>query len=423
MNKYILSTIFFTALCVSIKSYPAALIDNMDTQDGWIPEHQYTTDTGTISVTQNRLIITRKSSVISSDIAVYKDYNVAIENNTWLHVFIRHPDGGILGGNMYTSIFLNRPMDSTNTQENKIIEFNVNGEEHWHSQNSKCTRKELDNSFHIGMAADNRDYISHEKSSLYWSNDIPVNFPIKNKYSNWILYSARYYVPEDNVPRWRFYVNGKEIIYRDTGYSAPEGFFQNIATIKPIDSNNIIRFRLAVLGDGALYTDQTSSSNLYAGAVHRNCYSNSSPFVFDENNRPIEKEASVEWGGIMIGKGETASFDLNTIKSYIYSGKLLTSAAIATNMISWQNAEFNCNYISHDEISFVRSNRSEALNFCRTRIINDIYAGNITTSNAILQNLIDWRSAEFNCQYMSDEEKNTIRTTTSLNAATFCMNN
>lgn len=394
-------------------AYSMGLIDSLRDETKWTIENG--ANLGTFSLTNDGLALTRRPTQTIGDIAIFRDYVTPVANNTWFHVFVRQPDGGLLGADMYTSIFINPGSNISSESNNKSFEFNVNGEEHWHSVNGKCTPKIVDDSFHIGLAADNREYVNNEKNSLFWTNDVPVKLPVDTTYKQWILYSAKYYVPEDEVPRWRLYVNGKEIQYRDIGYRTPEGTFQNVSTVKPLAGENIIRFRFAILGDGDLYSQERA----YQGAIQKQCFSDQSPFLVDQNNNVSLKEATVEWGGIMISDGAAHSFDLNTVKSYIYSGKLLTSSAVVTEMISWQNAEFNCNYISYDEIAFVRLKRPEASNFCRARVINDIYSGHISTSNAILANIINWNDAQFNCQYMSDAEKILVRNSVP-NASKFC---
>jgi len=362
---------------------------------------------GTFSAGSNGIELTLSSSDIVRDIAVSKSYVGPILDNTWFHVFVRQPDGGLVGGDMYTSIFLNSPSSS---QENLWAEFNVNGDEQWVVENGKCAPKANDDTFHIGIASDNRYHITHDKDSFFWTNDVPIWAPIESKYSDWRLYSAKYFVPEDGVPRWRLYVNGQEIIYRDTGYKYPEGHFQNVITLKPRSGDNTVRFRFSILGDG----------NLYKASSGRVCESQKSPFTINLSGISELKAARVQWGGLMIGRAGVGDFDLNTVKSFIYAGKLLTSAAVATDMISWREAEFNCAYVSYNEIAFIRKIQPSASTFCRARVLNDIYAGYITTSKAILSRIIDWQSAQFNCPYMSEDEKKSVRDEASLNAGDFC---
>ena len=391
------------ALCVfigSVAAAPVGIIDELNGSTGWWIE-QRDPSYGKVEFSNGTIVIFRNATATINDVAIHKTYRFPFRDNTWIHVLVRQPQGARLGADMYTDIYLN---------ETKIAEFNVNGEEHWFNQNGQCTAKVLDDSFHIGLAADNRNYLENVSNSLTWTNDVPVSYPprVQIAYWQWTLYSVQYHVAQDGVARWRFLVDGNEIVYRDIGYRAPEGQFQNVATVRPIDGGNDVSFRLAVLGDGDLY----KKGNGYAGAEQRQCFSDLSPFWVDANHTAHPDTARIEWDLLMIGNAHHGDYDLHTIKSLIYAGKVSTSTAILTDMISWQDAQFNCPYVSHDEIRRVhrrKPRKPEALDFCLERVKNDIYAGSIGTADAVLTDLISWQNAQFNCPYMSEDEKNKVK--------------
>lgn len=384
----------------SVAAAPVGIIDELTDSTGWEIEPR-DPSYGKVEFDNGTIIIFRNPTATMNDVAIHKTYRFPFRGNTWIHVLIRQPHGARLGADMYTDIYLN---------ETKIAEFNVNGEEHWFNKNGQCTAKVLDDSFHIGLAADNGTNLENVSNSLTWTNDIPVSYPprVQIPYSQWTLYSVQYHVPQDGVARWRFFVDGHEIVYRDIGYFAPEGQFQNVATVRPRDGNNDVSFRLAVLGDG----DHYKKGKGYPGAEQRQCFSDLSPFRVDANQTAHPDTGRIEWDFLMIGNAHHGDFDLNTIKSLIYAGKVSTSTAILTDMISWQDAQFNCPYVSHDEIRRVhmrKPRKPEALDFCLERVKNDIYAGSIGTADAVLTDLISWEKAQFNCPYMSEDEKSRVR--------------
>lgn len=420
----------FTVGCVfsgEVAAAPIGIIDELDDAEEikkWNIEPR-DSSLGKVEFSNGMISIVRIPTVNFNDVAVRRTYQFPFRANTSVHVLVRQPKGTRIGADMYTEIRLNDPSMGTNCFENKacIAVFNVNGEEDWIKSNETCTKKPCTaegckKTFHIGLAADNRDYVAHEGNQFTWSNDIPVDYPrrVEIPYSQWTLYSVQYHVPEDGVPRWQFFVDGQEIVYRDIGYLAPEGQFQNVATVRPRDGNNDVSIRLIVLGDGDLYKRGTD----YGGAIQRQCFSDISPFRVDTNQTVTPETARVEWDLLMIGNGRDGDFDQNTIKSLIYAGKIATATAVVTDMIPWRDAEFNCPFVSHDEIRRVRRKRAlEASDFCLARVKKDMYAGHIGTAEAILTDLISWENAQFNCPFMSEEEKSRVRTS-SKGSPRFC---
>jgi len=396
--RFILAII--VALLFSGELATANVIDDLNQTEGWevlVPDPSY----GKVEFSNGMIAILRHPSTKMETVAVKKTYQVPFLDNTWIHALIRQPQGAWLGADVYTDIRLNNDL---------IAEFDVNGEEHWFNNNGRCTAKNLDDSYHIGLAADNREYLTNEKSNFYWTNDVPVSYPphVQIPYSKWTLYSVKYHVPEDGVPRWHFFVEGSEIVYRDIGHFAPEGQFQNVATVKPHDGNNAVSFTLSILGDGDTYKKEKG----YPGAEQRQCFSDVSPFWVDTNQAVHVDTARAEWDLLMVGNGTSGDFDLNTIKALIYAGRVSASTAIVTDMISWQEAQFTCPYVSHDEIRRVHTRKpmqTEAFNFCLERVKNDIYAGYIGTVDAVLTDLISWENAQFNCPFMSEEEQSRVR--------------
>ena len=404
-------------LCVgSVAAAPVGIIDELNGSTGWWIEPR-DPSYGKVEFDNGTIVIFRNPTATMNDVAIHKTYRFPFRGNTWIHVLIRQPHGARLGADMYTDIYLN---------ETKIAEFNVNGEEDWtRDKNGQCTAKSCNpkdckKTFHIGLAADNRDYLENMYNEFTWTNDIPVDYPpgVEIPYSKPTLYSVKYHVPEDDVPRWQFFVDGHEIVYRDIGNFAPEGQFQNVATVRPREGSNDVTFRLAVLGDGDLYKKEKG----YAGAEQRQCFADISPFWVDACQTTHPDTARIEWDLLMIGNAHHGDYDLHTIKALIYAGKVSTSTAILTDMISWQDAQFNCPYVSHDEIRRVhrrKPKKQEALDFCLDRVKNDIYAGSIGTADAVLTDLISWQNAQFNCPYMSEDEKNRVRAS-SKESSKFC---
>ena len=389
-------------------------LDNAEEIKKWNVEPR-DSSLGEVEFSNGMIAILRKPTVSNGDVAVQRTYQFPFRANTWIHVLVRQPIGTRIGADMYTDISLNDPSMGSECLKNKacIAEFNVNGEEDWMNSNGSCTQKpcteeDCKRTFHIGLAADNLDYLNNIANSFTWSNDIPVDYPlgVGIPYSQRTLYSVKYHVPDDGVPRWQFFVDGHEIVYRDIGNRAPEGQFQNVSTVRPRDGNNDVTFRLAVLGDGDLYRKGTD----YGGANQRQCFSDISPFRVDKNQTGTPETARVEWDLLMIGNGRDGDFDQNAIKSLIYAGKVTTATAVVTDMIPWRDAQFNCPFVSHDEIRRVRRKRIlQASDFCLARVKKDLYAGSIGTAEAILTDLISWENAQFNCPYMSDEEKSRVR--------------
>lgn len=411
-----------------VAAAPVGVIDELDDAEEikkWNVEPR-DSSLGKVEFSNGRIAILRHPTVNLHDVAVHRTYQFPFRANTWIHVLVRQPTGTRIGADMYTDIGLNDPSmgSKCSTYKACIAEFNVNGEEGWMNQNgsctekSNCTEKDCKQTFHIGLAADNLDYLNNVANSFTWSNDIPVEYPagVKIPYSQWTLYSVKYHVPGDDVPRWQFFVDGQEIVYRDIGNIAPEGQFQNVATVRPRDGNNDVSFRLAVLGDGDIYKWGTD----YGGAIQRQCFSDISPFRVDTNQKVTPETARVEWDLLMIGNGRDGDFDQNTIKSLIYAGKIAASTAVVTDMILWRDAEFTCPFVSHDEIRRVRRKRTlEASDFCLARVKKDMYSGFIETADAILTDLISWQNAQFNCPFMSEEEKTRVRSS-SKGSPMFC---
>lgn len=406
-----------------VTAAPVGVIDELDNAEEikkWNVEPRESS-LGEVKFSNGRITILRHPTVNRHDVAVHRTYQFPFRANTWIHVLVRQPTGTRIGADMYTDVSLNDPSMGSKCSEYKacIAEFNVNGEEGWINQDGRCTENNSKKTFHIGLAADNLDYLNNMANSFTWSNDIPVDYPlgVEIPYSKWTLYSVKYHVPEDGVPRWQFFVDGQEIVYRDIGNVAPQGQFQNVATVRPRNGNNEVSIRLAVLGDGDTYKRGTD----YGGAIQRQCFSDTSPFRVDTIKIPdwfrvdtkqivTPKTAEVEWDLLMIGNGRDGDFDQNTIKSLIYAGKIAASTAVVTDMIPWKEAEFTCPFVSHDEIRRVRRKRAlEASDFCLERVKREMYAGQIGTADAVLSDLISWQNAQFNCTYMSEAEKDRVR--------------
>jgi hypothetical protein len=96
-----------------------------------------------------------------------------------------------------------------------------------------------------------------------------------------------------------------------------------------------------------------------------------------------------------------------------------TVKAVLSRNLTWREAEFNCPYVSYSEIASIRT-LSEANDFCLDRVKGDIFAGNVGTADAILQGGISWRNAQFNCPYMSEDEKNRVRLNPTYGSPDFC---
>ena len=398
------------AATIAQSAFASGIIDDMKTSSGWVISPR-DARFGYVAFSAGTMNLFRAPTSEMQDIAVTKKYRVPVLPNTWVHVRVRQVKP-LLGADMYTIIRLGGK---------KVAEFNVNGEERW-LNNGMCMPRTNDNSLHIGLAADNREYILNSHNSLVWTNDVPVIYaaPTGSSYANWNLYSIKYHVPEDGVARWRFFVNSQEVFYRDVGYFAPEGQFQNVATVKPISGENELSIEATILGDGDLY--KLKPSGTYASALAKGCFSDIAPFLIDDSRIARPQTSNMQWDLIMIGNGLNGDFDVSSVKSLLYSGKFSTATAILTEMLSWKSAEFNCSYVSHDEIRTVRRKVADASDFCLQRMKSDIYAGHISTSDAILTDLISWQNAQFNCRYMSEDEKDRVRKS-GKGSPSFCASN
>ncbi|MCL1469401.1 hypothetical protein [Argonema antarcticum] len=104
----------------------------------------------------------------------------------------------------------------------------------------------------------------------------------------------------------------------------------------------------------------------------------------------------------------------------IYAGRIETAKAIILNKISWQDGQRNCPNVRYDEIAQVRKKVDGAGDFCLQRVRGDINAGNVSTSNAILQGVISWQNAQSQCRFMLEEEKDRVRQEPGLGASGFC---
>ncbi|MEG4112668.1 MULTISPECIES: hypothetical protein [unclassified Microcoleus] len=112
--------------------------------------------------------------------------------------------------------------------------------------------------------------------------------------------------------------------------------------------------------------------------------------------------------------------DSTDIWSQIRTGKITTAEAIITNQITSLDGQRNCPYVTYTEIADVRKKVDGAGDFCVARVKNDINAGNVSTSQAIFQGVISWQNAQSQCPFMSEEEKDRVRQATEFGASNFC---
>jgi hypothetical protein len=80
-----------------------------------------------------------------------------------------------------------------------------------------------------------------------------------------------------------------------------------------------------------------------------------------------QRDSNMEWDFVIIGNGLTDHSMLPAVKQLIYAGKISTSTALFLELISWSDAQFNCQYMSPGEISQVRTHPLGSPRFCPER--------------------------------------------------------
>ena len=317
---------------------------------------------------------TYRSGVLSIDaephdsqdtIGVEKIFQGKFGDGKWVHFKIRR-DNIRFGSNFYAHFFVDKN-PSTNEGWNRLFSVHHNGASMWKYSND-CSLKSALDEFSLSLG----DMMVYPKPPEYWGrwaydfrSDFPAN--VRPSLDSWILYSVKY-ESSSEMPRIRFFINGREISYRnpDDGSNIQ---ILDTRTYQKISSSadHEIKIRFENASDGSSYKFPKNYRD-------QGCYANETPaWPSRADGSPyghtsgagLPATISIEY--ILIGNGRDGDFDKNYVKTLITSGGIPggTSAAIFLEMISWQDAQFTCPYMSEAEKNEVRAHPLGSSSFCR----------------------------------------------------------
>jgi hypothetical protein len=86
----------------------------------------------------------------------------------------------------------------------------------------------------------------------------------------------------------------------------------------------------------------------------------------------VEATAEMFWDFVIIASVNNMGDIEETIKGCIFDGRIPTSTAIFLELLTWQKAQFNCQFMSEEEKLLVRNHPLGSPEFCRSSLTSEI---------------------------------------------------
>jgi hypothetical protein len=396
-------------ICFSVSSVSAGeyFTDFSSNTDWEGPLYQHgITEVGDAYTSDGILTVTQNPGFLYHPVTMKKEITMDMLPNTWFH-FRTRTEESLLGADLYISIYLNNE---------EFAVFGFNGEQHWqrsvfiNGNRSECVEDEYDDDFFIGSVK---------------FHDVRTGYPqgALLKYTDWTLYSVKYETDADGS-RIRYFVNGNEIDYSALDAGCDADCIDRTIPSLLTGTQDKVTIYLGSFGDGNSY-DNPNFPEPGEPVRGMPCWAENTPAIpVNESVSPslaVQKTAKMLWDYVIVsddnGKANLQSF----VTGLIYDGRMATNDAIILDLLDWEVAQFNCPYIQHDDIREVRSRVPEAYDFCKDRVLDDIFAGYIGTSQAIVTGVIGWEHTVVNCPYMSEMEKQVVRTNSVYGDPSYCL--
>ncbi|WP_404787960.1 hypothetical protein [Altericista sp. CCNU0014] len=344
----------------ALKCMQSGIFDSLNSLEGWVPDQE-----GNISGEYNKSDSLLTLSINpSSSLGVYKvskKYSAKFGYGKWFHIAARARDPR-LGGNLYIHFMIDRNTDSGKML--RLFSFHQNGATAW-SNNCQIKGNMDEFSFSVG------DLTVYPQGSQQrkWAMDFRSAFPpvIRPSLGQLVVYSFKYEEPSQgqDLPKIRIFINGYEISYENLDDSSPRPHI-DMRTYHQISPNidHEVEISLHAMTDGDAYKYPNNYRDL-------GCFASETPAIPSrEDGYPhghrngIPIPSTFDFDFIMIGNGRDGDFDLNSVRQLIYAGRVGASSAIFLEMLSWQDAQFACPYMSEVEKEEVRHHPLGSLQFC-----------------------------------------------------------